>query len=442
MAYGFTDQIYQSSFNKIALSVDKQADITTAADLDYASVFEVTYPNYSPSSIFMDNGRMNGKEEPTILLKSGNDFNMVLQHSVPDADMLALLLAYGLGGTHTVTAPETGVYNYSLGLADKTHRTLPFMTVGYRYGETIGYEQYIGVVANSFTLQQGSDRGSFLTMNTALMGTGERNHDPSIEYVVAGQDDTTLTLVAGTIRGATDAARMQSIHYIRAESVPSSGVYDTPVAFSECPTAATITITALGGGTADRNFMVVYNSAEADADWAGDIDDAVLGSLETPFRLGNLTDLKFGGTWNGSSYVGGSTFDCEFGGFSWTLNNNSVLQAKPGGSGDYSDCLKRGTRTQSVTLGRHMIDWLFKTYGDNLLTTSLYLKWTGAEIGDTGKYRELEIIFPKMKFSKVDSSNDAGFNAESINLIPLEGTYRTVIVRCQCALAGIHGVTP
>lgn len=448
MATGLTGQSELSKLNKIVISKTEQADADTEATLSNAYIFPTHLPDFAPVNVITDAARATGFLEPTNIKVSGRRLTMPLNHGDAPSSLIAILAAAAMNGTCTKTTLATGVYKYSIGLRTKLDRVMPYLTVGFRLGDTITKQVHKGVVVSQFGLQQGPESGGFLAVQAALLGTGRRTLEPTYEVVQVAENATSIALT-GHLYGSSSADRVKSIHKILMDvtnastAVDKDRLFTAPLTFTGASDSQTIAITAYGAGVTVRNVLVIYTSTATSSGNLGLIDTIEPSLNEQAFTLSQLKHLKFGGVWDGSAYNGGVSFDCDrelFDGFSWTFNANPREINTPGGSAEYIDCIHMGIHSQSVSLGRRMTSWVWQHMAELVRNLSLYALWEGDLIDDT-YHHTVELVFPKLRSVKADLSASGDYTGESMTLTPMDnGTYATVILNVTTDVDGIWGL--
>lgn len=367
-----------------------------------------------------DAEELNGNEEASTVYHNGMTASGSLSFEKAQPQHVAFLAAYGLGSI-TTTAAGTG-YKHTItpitGDFDE-NRSNPSFSLAMKLGETVLKRLFNSMFVNSFTLTFPAD--GWVSASAELVGTGKITDNVTEEEITASDDAVELTLAANGVFGATAAARLDSIHEIRAEL--TSGVW-TDVTFSAVTDAepAVITIEAPGSATTDITYKVLYRPLES-ASWMtfpAKIE-------ESPMRVSS-TSLNFGGSWDGSAFTGGRTMTCSVKNIEWSFNNNGNVEFCFGAGGDYGGRFFRDARTQTVKVTRELRDMTMQQRLDNEETFGLHVQFEGAEF-DTGENFTVDLVFPKLAFLSSPISVDGKRLSEAGECTVLEDdTYGSVIV--------------
>lgn len=151
---------------------------------------------------------------------------------------------------------------------------------------------------------------------------------------------------------------------------------------------------------------------------------------ETPLRISEMT-LKVGGTWNGTTFLGGRELQAEMKSLDWSFNNNLAVEFVPGAGGTYASRAIRSGRTQKITLNREFREFIMQQHLIDNDTMGIYILAEGAVYDSPHQY-QVEIIFPKVAVLAAPISVDGKRLAEAGDLQVLEDdTYGSVIVKIK-----------
>ncbi|SDU26669.1 hypothetical protein [Desulfobacula phenolica] len=413
----------RANHNIIAVSAyAKETAINTAQTLDLsllASVGDIITLDPRRES---NKDELTGKEEADTIYNLGQTASLSLNFPKAQPQHFALLYAYALG-TIASTAAGTGYLKTITPLDGdlETARSLPSFTGGQRLGKTIAKERFSSLFVNGVTSTFARD--DWCKVVGDIVATGKYDTSIEEESITAAENVTTLTLAANAVAGSTAQERLDAIHRIRVET--SAGVWEE-VAFSAVSSAtpAEITITALGAGTDDKTYKVLY--APAETAWM----TFPARVSETPLRVSELT-FKIGGKYDGSAFQGGRELGAEINGIEHRLSNNGNVEFVPGGGGSYASQYFRDGRDQTLALDREFRDYIIRNYmnTDEYFGASILAE--GAEF-DTGHKYGVEIIFPRLGVLKTPVTANGKRLAEKGDMTVLEDdTYGSVIVKVK-----------
>jgi len=436
------DAVPLANLNNLVVSLTDQADALTAATLDENFKFAPTYIDLDPQGVKTDAGDANGFEEATKITKAGNLIRTTLNATDLSSKQAAWMHYYGLGGTLTTTTPSGGGKKHVYNPVANTTRTLPYFTMGYREANPVEKMQHIGCVANSLNVNMAGGQDSFLTCSMDVVGLGKYSVDPVRESIATAYNDATTTLSNSVYVMTTTRDAVQMAIY-------DDGTNYVDVT-ARVDTISTVTLTWLSGGpyptagSGSGSLHIIYRTATAESGWAGTVDLAPTLTY-SPFKMSQLVTLGIGDensvtgtatapTWAASAAA--MTIDCEFLSLNWTLNNNVTPKLCPNqtvADPAHHHIIRRGARTQTVTVSREAINAYWRSIGRELDYISIYAKFQGPLIGGSD-YEFIEFFWPKLQTPKVTQSQVGDYNADTMALIPMEdtaGTYPTVIVAVQ-----------
>jgi len=415
---------FRATNNQMAVSANtKETDINTESTPDTTMQVGVSDVINLERRTENDAEELNGNEEASTVYHNGMTASGSINFEKAQPQHVAFLAAYGLG-TVSTSAAGTG-YEHTItpisGDEDNL-RSNPSFSLAMKLGETVLKRLFYSMFVNSFTLTFPAD--GWVSASAELVGTGKTSDNIVEEDITASDDATSLTLAANAVYGATAAARVDSIHEIRAEL--TSGVW-TDVTFSAVSdaTPAVITIEAPGSATTDITYKVLYRPAES-ASWM----TFPAKVEESPMRVSSTT-LNFGGSWGGSSFTGGKTMTCSIKNVEWSFNNNGNVEFCFGTAGDYGGRFFRDARTQTLNVTRELRDMVMQQRLAGEETFGMRITFTGAEF-DSGENYTVDVIFPKLAFLSAPLSVDGKRLSEGGELTVLEhDTYGSVIVKVK-----------
>ena len=331
---------------------------------------------------------MNGMEEASGLYNLGNGGSGVtLNFKRAQPQHFGFLLGYGLGsvamsaagaGYQAVITPIDGDLDRS--------RSNPTFTGGFRAGKTIFKGRYASMAVDSVSAK--FPREGFPSLSGTIKGTGKHETNIVQESVTAKDDDTSLTLAANGVEGASAAERLQNVQRIRAEL--ASGEW-TDVEFSAVSDAepAVITITPPGSSTVDVTYKILYVVKESG--WMTFPSQI----YETPMICSDIS-LWIGGKYTvAGGFVGGRQLGCEINDIEYNLQNNMKAEPCFGGSSNHADKITREGRVQTLKINREAVDYIFQQMLDDDEMLAARILYEGAEF-DTGHKYTVALYFPKI----------------------------------------------
>lgn len=419
---------FRGTHNLIAVSANnKETAINTEQTLDtslLAALSDVI--NLEPRR--EDNTEeLTGKEEADTIYDLGGLASLPINFEKAQPQHFAFLLAYGLGSISTAAAGAGGYEHTITPIANDLdeYRSNPSLTAAQRYGQTVLKRLFASMFVDSLTATFAKD--SWCKITGSLKGTGKVTNNVVEESITANDDDTSLTLAANAVEGATAQARLDNVQRIRVEL--ATGVW-TEVVFTAVSdaTPAIITIEAPGSATTSVTYKVLYTPEESG--WMSFPSRVT----ETPLRVSQLT-MKLGGAWSGSAFQGGRTLAAEIDSVEYALNNNMQVEFTPGASGVYASRAFRDGRVQTLKLNREMREYILQNHIDDNDTFGVYLLAQGAEYV-SGHNFQAELIFPKVGVLTAPLSVNGKRLAEAGDLKVLEDdTYGSVIANVKNQVA-------
>ncbi len=409
-----TTRIYNAEYNLLAVSLLlKETALNTAQTLSHTLLAgENDLLQLDPRN--EDNrDEQTGYEEADLLYRLGNLSSLSFNPPRGKPQDFLLGLGYGLGSIAT-SAWGTGFKHACTPLEA---RVMPGLTAAQRIGKTIMKRRCPSLFVDSVVCTFAKD--SWAKIAATLKGTGRFDTNMTKETVNAAYNAASLTLAANPVIGSSAAERLQNVHQIRVKT-PTTSEW-TEVAFSVVSDAspAVITITPPGEAVTLCDYEIIYCTTEdAWMTFPARVD-------EPPLRVQDLA-MKVGGKWNGTTLLGGRTIDVEINSVEYTLNNNMIIEYRPGGTGDYASYAERGGRVQTLRLDRQMREYILQQRIEDEEYFGVYLKATGAEF-ESGKNYYVELVFPRCAVLKAPLKIDGKSVAEAGDLAVLQdSTYGSI----------------
>lgn len=148
---------------------------------------------------------------------------------------------------------------------------------------------------------------------------------------------------------------------------------------------------------------------------------------EPPLRVTDLV-VNFGGKWDGTNFLGGHTMAAEIESVEHVINNNIMVEFRPGGTGDYANYVSRNGRLQTLKLNRQARDFILQQRIKDNEYFGVRLTATGSEF-ESGKAYYVDIVFPRCNVITAPLSVNGKVLAEAGDLAVLQDdTYGSVIV--------------
>lgn len=414
---------HRATHNLVAVSANAaETAINTEQALDTSMMVDVSDVIQRQPRREDNASELNGKEEADAIYDLGHTVSAPFTFNKAQPQHFAFILAYALGVVATAAAGTGHEHTITPKVDDEdAARSNPSFTAAQRFGLTVLKQRFASLFMDSFTATFAKD--DWLKIVGQALGTGKITDNVNEESIIAAENATQLTLAANGVQGADAQHRLDNVQRIRVEL--DTGEW-TEVAFSAVSTAtpAVITITAPAGTATTRTYKVLYIPAESG--WM----TFPARVSETPMRISQLT-CTFGGTWDGSAFVGGKTLDADIRSITWSFNNNGAVEFIPGAAGAYASRYFRESRTQTISLDREFRDYIIQNHIDANDTFGLYLKATGA-VFDTPHTYQVELVFPKLGVVTAPISLDGKRLAEVGDLRVLEDdTYGSVIAKVK-----------
>ena len=403
-----------AGYRETAINTEKALDLSLAVGLDDVLILEPRRENNSNEAT--------GLEEPDFIYDKGGMSKGSFKFPKAQPQHFAFLLAFALGNTvstaagagylHTIT-PIQG----DLDLA----RSQPSFSAMQRYGKTILKRRFLSMFVDSLTASFKKD--DWVGISADVKGTGKFLDNVIEETISAAGNTASLSLAANGVQGSTAGERLDNVQRIRAELAP--GVW-TEVAYSavSAATPAVVTITPAGGTATPVNYKVLYIPIEAAAfNFPSKIQ-------ETPLRVAELT-VNMGGTWNGTTFVGGRELTSELSSIEWKFSNKLEIEFLPGAGGNYASSCYRPGREQTISIDRKMREMIMQRHMIDNSQFGMRLLAEGAEYQAGHKY-QVELIFPRLAVLAADPKVAGKVMTEAGNIQVLEDpVYGSVIARVK-----------
>lgn len=406
-----------ADLNLFAVSANlKETAINTEQTLDTTFAVPKTFVvNVTPKRA-TNKDKANNKETADTVYDLGSELAYELPFDeMAEAQHMAFLLNYHLGSRSTA-AWGTG---YKHTFTKSASKTLPGFTSGYRAANAIQKERFASQYVD--TIKATFGRNDWFKVSGGIKGTGKKTDSLVEESITAAYNAASLTLAANGVQGGTAALRLDNVHQVRVQ-VPATLEW-VEVAFSvvSAATPAIITITAPGGVGTSTTYKVLYVPTEAA--WCTFPARVV----EPPLRCANL-DIKLGGKWNGTTFLGGRSIGTDLKSLDWTSSRKMVLEPRPvtGFSGAYANFAEAGGIEQKLTLDKEMRDFVVQNLLGKVEYFGVRAYLLGAEF-ETGKTYLVDLVWPRCAFVNQQKSVDGVVVAEKGDIEVLEDdTYGTI----------------
>lgn len=453
-----------------------------------------------------DEGEATGTEEVTTIYDLGAGVEQQLNFAKLQPQFLAAFAAYALGSISTSDLGG-GAYQHTITPIDgdlAADRSNPMFTAVQRLGNSVIKGMFASLGVDSLSLKASAD--DWMGLTVGVKGTGKAQDNLIREQVSGNSDDTTITLAANAVEGASAAERLGSIHQVRFQQTGQSYWTEADIVSASDATPAVITIDAISAASNAGTWEVLYvpdedttlitGSATSDppADTTGvledsaqtmiadehigrqlvmtsgtasgmfyDITDNAVDSItlggnnlyadgvrsgdtyvirqigwlpqpaytdQPPLRTSQL-NVNIGGEYNGTSFVGGRAMKTDLNEISWDFSNTLQMVQGPGaGTSKVANQALRDGRSQTVSMTRRMVDALYQhMLLEDAETFAAVIEAQGPEIGSSGEYYGIKIIWPKLQLQDSERGTSGKRLSESPKLAVLEdATYGSVIV--------------
>jgi hypothetical protein len=364
---------------------------------------------------------LTGKEEADTVYDLGGMAAGSFNFNKAQPQHFAFLMAYALGQISTAAA-GTG-YQHTItplpGDVDSA-RSVPGFTAAMRLGSTVLKKRFASMFVDSLSASFAKD--SWVKLTASIKGTGKVTTNVTEETITALDNAVSLTLAANAVEGADAATRLDNVQRIRAYY--NNAWVEVSYSAVSAATPAVITITSLGGAGASITYKVLYIPDEAA--WCTFPSRVV----ETPLRVAQMT-LKMGGSWNGTTFLGGRSLSAEISSVEWNFNNGLEIEFVPGAGDAYAARCFRPARTQALKLNREFRENILQQHIADNDTFGFYILAEGAIYDSPHKY-QVELIFPKVAVLTSPLAVDGKRLAEAGDLAVLQhDTYGSVIAKVK-----------
>jgi len=418
---------YLADYNLLAVSANlKETAINTEQTLDTSMLVD------KGDILLLDPRRednrdeLTGKEEPDTVYDLGALAGGTMNFNKTQAQHFGFGLAFGLG----IDASSAWGTGYKHVITPTSNMSIPSFTAAMRLGLTIFKRRFASMHIDTLTVTFAKDSWAKLVL--VLKGTGKKTDNMYQENVTAAYNATQLTLAANGVQGSTAAERLDNVHLVRVQVPTTSEWKDVVVTAVSGATPAVLTIEAPGGSLDQVTYRILYVPIESG--WMS-FPSRV---SEPPLRVTDLV-LKVGGKWNGSTFLGGHTMAAEIDSIEYALNNQMLVDFRPGGTGAYANFALRQGRIQTIRLNRQARDFIMQQRILDNEYFGVYMKATGAEF-ETGKNYYVEIVFPRCNVLKAPLSVGGKILAEAGDLTVLQddtyGSVRAEVANKVAAYAG------
>jgi hypothetical protein len=417
----------EATHNLFAVSAGvREAALNTAATLDTTMLLAMDALIKPDFRNERNANEATGYSEATRVYKRGKTGSLAMNIEKASPQHFAFVLAYLLGNCSTAAAGATGYLHTITPREDwlDVNRSNPTFTAAMRYAQMEKRRWYSGMV-KSATVQFPQDDWAKINADVAFTGRYDSN---VVRITLTAKDDAvSLTLNDGTddyaVAGATAAARLNNIDYVRA--LIDGAWVDVVVTAASDAEPAILTIEAPGSDTEDVTYEVVFIATEPA--WATFPAQVV----ESPLYVTEFS-LNIGGIWTGAALAGGRTISGEVKSFEWQITNEGAdPEFRPGGTGTYANYVRRVAREQTIIIQRDLMDMLLRQLEETDGQFAIRAKAVGAEYEDGHNY-EVDLIWPLCQVINPDVTVENKLLGESATIAPLwHPTYGSVIARVK-----------
>ena len=370
-----------------------------------------------------------GVEEATKIYARGATSSASLGFEKMMAQHAAMFLAYGLGNCTTV-AQGNGYLHTIIPREDPVFENCDMhgLTAAQKLSG-VAKRRFSSLFVDSVEINYVAD--SFAKLTTGLKGTGKFESNITKETISAPGNSTSLALAANQVEGATAEERLDSVHQVYVELTAGVRTEVAVTAVSDA-TPGVLTIDDPGGGAESVNYTVIYVPTEAAwTSFPANIE-------ESPMEVCGLK-VVMGGSWDGSSFVGGRDISSVVNEVSYSLQNNLAVTFAPGGCLNHANKCRRGGRSQVVKLNRDMRDYIMQLYLEENEYIGIELDLIGAEFAP-GEHYQKKTVFPRLGVLNNPISVKDKLLAEAGDLQVLDGgVYPSVIHQIRNQVAGYAG---
>jgi hypothetical protein len=367
-----------------------------------------------------------GYEGPTAVYFGTQRVEGSLAQSKLMPDFAIWSLAFALG-TCTATTAGTSGYKHTITplTTDIDHPSFSMIkAIGTDdSGACILKQKFSECLIDSCTITLGEN---YVSGEVGIVGGGYAEENFYYSTSTAAGNTTEVT-ASGTrsVPGSNAAQRLANVAELDAYGIDGNNYWQivTPTAVSTAAPAV-VSFTAIGTTTAAGTFRL-FHYCENQHTFT--FPSKITG--ETPLKLRDAT-ITIGGSWNGTTFVGGETIACDLTGATISINNNTVIRNCAGSGVDYGTESYRGGRDISITLTERQRDFVNILKKRNLLTFGLRFNIAGdvIDVGGTD-YFGVDFVFPSCALMDVREGADGGMHTEEKTIVPLvDATYGQVIV--------------
>lgn len=407
---------FRSEHNLVAVSANlKETALNTEQALDTSLLVERnTMLQLTPRR--EDNrDELTGKEEPDTAYDLGSLAEGSLDFEKAQAQHFGFGYAYALG-LRSATAWGGG---YKHSIMPTLDMMLPSFTVAMRLGQTIMKRRFASFFVGQLTSTFAKD--SWAKLSLSVKGTGKYTDNMRRETISAPFNAASLTLASNSVHGTTAGTRLDNVHSVRVQ-VPLTGeLRDVTVTAVSSATPAVLTIEAPGSAATSTTYDIIYVPTEPA--WCSFPSRIT----EPPLRVTDLV-VKVGGKWNGTEFLGGHTMSDEIESIEHVIDNDMLIEFRPGGTGIYASYAMRQRRVQTLKLDRQFRDFIIQQKMVDNEYFGVQMRAAGAEFEKDKAYC-VEMTFPRCVVLKAPLKVNGNLLGEEGDLQVLyDDLYRSVRV--------------
>ncbi len=404
-----------ANYQETAINQEQTLDTTFLVDLN-------TVLNYRVLKA-ANRDEVTGKEEADRLYDLGGTVSGSLTFSRAQPQHFACLLAYALGEVNTVPVGAGG-YRHIIrprsGEVDAA-RSNPSFTAAMRFGRQVLKRRFASCFVDQVRTEFIKDGWAKIT--GVVKGTGKVTDNTRVEEVIAPYNTESLTLAANGVEGDSPAERLANVQAVQVLNPATQAWDEVPYTGVSGETPAVITITPPGSSGDNTTYRLYYLPRESG--WPVFPERVE----EPPLKVSQL-QVRLGGRWNGTAFVGGHPLTAELRRIVWHFQNNLSPERYPGG-GEAANRAFRSGREQKLTFDRDFRDFLLAQGLMDNDCFGIYLKAAGPEF-ETGVSYQVEIIFPRVAVAAAPVRVAQRRLAEEVEFAVLEDdAHGSVIVQVQ-----------
>lgn len=407
---------FRSEHNLVAVSANlKETALNTEQALDTSLLVERnTMLQLTPRR--EDNrDELTGKEEPDTAYDLGSLAEGSLDFEKAQAQHFGFGYAYALG-LRSATAWGGG---YKHSIMPTLDMMLPSFTVAMRLGQTIMKRRFASFFVGQLTAAFAKD--SWAKLSLSVKGTGKYTDNMRRETISAPFNATSLTLASNSVHGTTAGTRLDNVHSVRVQVPVTGELRDVTVTAVSSATPAVLTIEAPGSAAASTTYDIIYVPTEPA--WCSFPSRIT----EPPLRVTDLV-VKVGGKWNGTEFIGGHTMSDEIESIEHVIDNDMLIEFRPGGTGIYASYAMRQRRVQTLKLDRQFRDFIIQQKMVDNEYFGVQMRAAGAEFEKDKAYC-VEMTFPRCVVLKAPLKVNGNLLGEEGDLQVLyDDLYRSVRV--------------